>query len=122
MEMAMCRFVNLAIGAAAFIAISTPTDPTLAAQDTTEPPALSWDCDVPMSKLADPVPLPHFAAALKNNMSIDIVAIGSSSTYGIGASTLDGTYPFQLQDILERTFKGRDFFISNSGIGGEVAA
>lgn len=94
----------------------------LAAQDTIEPPVLAWDCDVPMSKLADPVPLPHFAAALKQNTTIDIVAIGSSSTFGVGASTLDRTYPIQLQNILERAFSGRDFFISNSGVGGEVAA
>ena len=108
-------------GAAALslaLGVATP----LAAQDAVEPPVLTWDCGVPMSKLADPAPLPHFAAALKHRTTLDIVAIGSSSTFGIGASTLDRTYPFQLQDILEKTFQGRDFFISNSGVGGEVAA
>ena len=114
--------LRLAMGIAALIAISMPTGLTLAAQGTIEPPALTWDCDVPMSKLADTMPLPHFAAALRQKNTVEIVAIGSSSTFGIGASTLDRTYPFQLQDILERAFKDQDFFISNSGIGGEVAA
>jgi len=54
--------------------------------------------------------------------TIHILAIGSSSTFGIGASTLDRTYPFQLQDILEKTFKGHDIYISNSGTSGELAA
>jgi len=122
MEKAMYPSRRLARGAAALIAISLPTTALFAAQDTVAPPRLTWDCECPMSKLADPAALPHFAAALKQKNTVEIVAIGSSSTFGIGASTLDRTYPFQLQDILERTFPDRDFFISNSGIGGEVAA
>src|SRR5438309_4868724 len=122
MEKAMYPSLRLAMGIAALIAISMPTGLTLAAQGTIEPPALTWDCDCPMSKLADPAALPHFAAALRQKNTIEILAIGSSSTFGIGASTVDRAYPFQLQDILERTFKDRDFYISNSGVGGEVAA
>src|SRR3954447_8814515 len=122
METAMYRSTCLAVAMAVVIATSAAPAPALAAQDTIEPPRQTWDCDVPLDKLAEPAPLPHFAEALKTNMTLDIVAIGSSSTFGIGASTLDRTYPVQLQNILEKTFKGRDFFISNSGIGGEVAA
>src|SRR5215203_729872 len=122
METAMYPSLRLAMGAAALIAISMPTTVLFAAQDAVVPPKLTWDCDCPMSKLADPAALPHFAAALRQKNTVEIVAIGSSSTFGIGASTVDRTYPFQLQDILERTFKSQDFFISNSGIGGEFAA
>ena len=122
METAMYRSTCLAVAMAVVIATSAAPAPALAAQDTIEPPRQTWDCDVPLDKLAEPAPLPHFAAALKTSTTLDIVAIGSSSTFGIGASTLDRTYPVQLQNILEKTFKGRDFFISNSGIGGEVAA
>jgi acyl-CoA thioesterase-1 len=122
MEKAMYPSLRLAMGAAALIAISMPTAALFAAQDAVVPPKLTWECDCPMSKLADPAALPHFAAALRQKNTVEIVAIGSSSTFGIGASTVDRTYPFQLQDILERTFKSQDFFISNSGIGGEVAA
>ena len=114
--------IRLAIGAAALIAISMSAATPLAAQDAVAPPRLTWACECPMSKLADPATLPHFAAAIRQKNTIEILAIGSSSTFGIGASTVDRTYPFQLQDILERTFKDRDFYISNSGVGGEVAA
>lgn len=102
----------------AALGVATP----LAAQEGIKPPALNQSCGVPMSKLATPAPLPNLAAALKRETTIDIIAIGSSSTFGIGASTLDRTYPVQLQEILERTFKGYDFFISNSGVSGEKAA
>ena len=75
-----------------------------------------------MTRLAAPASLPHLTAALKDKTTIHIVAIGSSSTFGIGASTLDKTYPFQLQDILEKSFQGRDVYVSNSGTSGELAA
>jgi len=94
---------------------------SLASPDNSAP-ALSPSCGVPMSKLAETAPLPHLAAALKNKKTIEIIAIGSSSTQGVGASRLDHTYPFQLQDILEKTFKGHDIYITNSGLGGELAA
>src|SRR5690242_10524428 len=74
----------------------------LMAQDDIKPPALNRSCAVPMARLATPAPLPHLGAAIKLKNTIDIIAIGSSSTYGIGASTLDRTYPIQLQNILER--------------------
>src|SRR5215203_422620 len=90
----------------AALGVATP----LAEQEGIKPPALNQSCGVPMSKLATPAPLPNLAAALKRETTIDIIAIGSSSTFGIGASTLDRTYPVQLQEILERTFKGYDFF------------
>src|SRR3954471_3647724 len=106
---------------AAFVcaALSLCTPPV--AQESSRTPVLSPSCGVPMSKLALPAPLPHLAAALKDKKTIHILAIGSSSTFGIGASTLDRTYPFQLQDILEKTFKGHDIYISNSGTSGELA-
>src|SRR3954463_7270109 len=107
MERAMYPSFRLAIGAAALIAISMPAATPLAAQDAVAPPRLTWACECPMSKLADPATLPHFAAAIRQKNTIEILAIGSSSTFGIGASTVDRAYPFQLQDILERTFKDR---------------
>ena len=102
----------------AVLALATP----LKAQEQTKPPVLSPSCGVPMTRLAAPAPLPHLTAALKDKTTIHIVAIGSSSTFGIGASTLDKTYPFQLQDILEKSFQGRDVYVSNSGTSGELAA
>ena len=109
------RRLVLALGASLWAA-AVPAAPEDSA------PALSPSCGVPMSKLAETAPLPHLAAALRDKRAIEILAIGSSSTYGVGASRLDHTYPFQLQEILEQTFKGHDIFISNSGMSGELAA
>jgi acyl-CoA thioesterase I len=107
---------------APLLCLALVTATPLAAEEAVQPPAVTWDCRVPSSKMAAPAPLPHFAEVLTRKTTIDIVAIGSSSTFGIGASTVDRTYPVQLQGILEKTFKGRDFYISNSGTSGEVAA
>ena len=51
-----------------------------------------------------------------------MLAIGSSSTVGLGASSPGKNYPAQLEDILERAFKGLDVVIINRGVSGEVAA
>jgi lysophospholipase L1-like esterase len=49
-----------------------------------------------------------------------IIAFGSSSTEGVGASTPSATYPAQLQSILSRLMpKGRSVEVTNRGIGGD---
>jgi len=50
-----------------------------------------------------------------------ILAIGSSSTLGSGATSLSHSYPSQLVAILEHTLKGVDVVMVNRGIAGEVA-
>jgi lysophospholipase L1-like esterase len=51
-----------------------------------------------------------------------ILAIGSSSTAGIGASAPDRTYPAQLQIDLAARLAGHNFVVENAGISGETAA
>ena len=51
----------------------------------------------------------------------DILAIGSSSTEGIGASSPANAYPARLEQELEKR-TGVDFDVKNAGIGGELAA
>ncbi len=53
--------------------------------------------------------------------ALDILAIGSSSTEGIGASGPTQTYPARLQDELGHEL-GIPASVRNAGIGGEVAA
>jgi len=50
------------------------------------------------------------------------MAIGSSSTVGVGASSPAKTYPAQLEAILEKTFKNLDVVVTNRGVSGELAA
>ena len=53
-----------------------------------------------------PAPLPNVTATLENRKTIRVLAIGSSSTYGVGASSGSKNYPAQLTDILEKALKG----------------
>lgn len=85
------------------------------------PPQLSAACDVPANDIASPAPLPHLTALLRKSRTIHILAIGSSSTYGIGASSGAMSYPMQLETILDSALKGVDVEITNRGIAGEVA-
>ncbi|SIQ11684.1 MULTISPECIES: SGNH/GDSL hydrolase family protein [unclassified Bosea (in: a-proteobacteria)] len=50
-----------------------------------------------------------------------ILAIGSSSTEGIGASAKDRTYPARLQALLGKAWPKSRVEIANAGIGGEIA-
>lgn len=87
-----------------------------------EAPPLSPACQAPSSDIAAPAPLPGFTAALATRKAAKILAIGSSSTVGVGASSRARNYPAQLTDILERALKGVDVAIVNRGVSGEVAA
>jgi len=51
----------------------------------------------------------------------DILAIGSSSTEGIGASSPANAYPARLKDELSKEL-GLDAEVRNAGVGGELAA
>ncbi|MFO1067042.1 MAG: SGNH/GDSL hydrolase family protein [Geminicoccaceae bacterium] len=51
-----------------------------------------------------------------------IVALGSSSTAGIGASDPRFTYPAQLERLLAARLPGRRIVVVNKGIGGETVA
>jgi acyl-CoA thioesterase I len=86
-------------------------------------PPMSPPCDVPGSDIAAPASLPNVVAALQNGgqEKVRILAIGSSSTLGNGASSKEMSYPSQLETILEHALKGADVVIVNRGIAGEVA-
>ena len=86
------------------------------------PPPLSPSCEAPAADIANPAPLPHLQADLQARRTIRVLAIGSSSTVGLGASSPSQNYPSQLEQILEKTFKGIDVVIINRGVSGEVAS
>ena len=66
-------------------------------------------------------PLEHLATRLSDGGPLTIVAVGSSSTSGIGASSPELNYPSQLQVDLRRVFPTRDVTVINHGIAGEDA-
>jgi len=53
---------------------------------------------------------------------LTIVALGSSSTAGVGASRPAYSYPSRLATLLKQRFPDRDIRVVNRGVGGEEAA
>jgi len=65
--------------------------------------------------------LPHVAGKLAAGRPVVIVAFGSSSTQGWGASSPEFTYPNRLAAQLHRHYPGADITVLNHGVGGEDA-
>jgi lysophospholipase L1-like esterase len=65
--------------------------------------------------------LPRFATRIEKGEAITIVAIGSSSTQGIGASAPALTYPSRLEAELRERFPDSAVRVLNRGHGGEDA-
>ncbi|WP_431281557.1 SGNH/GDSL hydrolase family protein [Humitalea sp. 24SJ18S-53] len=82
-------------------------------------PTMAHDCP---ATAPEPVRLPELAADLAARRPITIVALGSSSTEGSGASGPDATYPARLQAGLRAALPGREITVLNKGIGGQDAA
>ena len=84
-------------------------------------PPLSPTCDVPNSDIATPAPLPRLTDRLVQHQPIRVLAIGSSSTRGVGATNSRKTYPAQLKAILDKALNGSEAKIINRGVSGELA-
>jgi acyl-CoA thioesterase-1 len=79
-------------------------------------------CDAPLDLVRMANPLSRVAAKLANNEPITIVAIGSSSTAGAGASTPAGSYPSRLAIELKQHFPKSSIAVINRGANGEEIA
>jgi acyl-CoA thioesterase-1 len=64
-------------------------------------------------------PLLHTMAQLASSAALTIVAIGSSSTAGAGASSPAANYPSRLALELKERFPGHDITVLNRGVNGE---
>ncbi len=88
----------------------------------TQPPQFSTDCKT--VKIAGDQfrrPLRGLRRAIRENREPRVLAIGSSSTAGVGASAPAHAYISKLETNLERTFDGLDFTVIGKGMSGEVA-
>jgi acyl-CoA thioesterase-1 len=65
--------------------------------------------------------LPATRAAVAHDEPITIVALGSSSTAGAGASAPDRAYPARLAALLPANWPGVRVTVQNKGIGGQTA-
>ena len=78
-------------------------------------------CTAPDALVAFQSPLAGLAKAIEHNRVIRVIAIGSSSTEGTGASTKLAAYPERFDREMDRLYPGKDFQVTNLGRGGELA-
>jgi lysophospholipase L1-like esterase len=76
-------------------------------------------CTVATDQVRFDFPRPRTARLLASGLPIKVVALGSSSTYGVGASTSAASYPSRLAEELGRRFPGHKFTVLNRGVSGE---
>jgi acyl-CoA thioesterase I len=67
------------------------------------------------------MPLLRVGQALQAGHTAKILVIGSSSTVGLGASSVGKAYVARLEPNLESALAGVDFEVVGRGISGEVA-
>jgi lysophospholipase L1-like esterase len=81
--------------------------------------AAAAECVTRPERLDLGIALPKTRAAIERRKAVEIVALGSSSTMGYGASTALRTYPAELLRILSQDLRGVKVIVHNKGIGGQ---
>lgn len=113
--------LTAAAGAGPALAQTAPQAVPAAPVETVDT-SLSPECRVPGSKLYTLAPLRAVKRALKESRAIHVLAIGSSSTVGIGATSPASAYPVRLEGELQKLFPGIEIEVTNRGLSGEIAA
>ena len=85
------------------------------------PAAPAAACAAPSDLVRLDHPLRRTAQRLAAGMPVTIVAVGSSSTSGAGASSPAMNYPSRLAVELKRLVPRANFTVINRGVGGETA-
>jgi lysophospholipase L1-like esterase len=110
---------RLAVGAIAVVLGIAASGPPAWSADTKIP--LSPLCQVPSELIADTSPLRHAAKRVVAERRLKIVALGSSSTLGLGASGPQATYPARLEAILAARFPNYEVRVINKGVSRQSA-
>jgi len=97
--------------------------PSAVANTTVSPgpaqPTAAIECKAPSDFVRLAQPLLHAARRLAADEPLTIVAIGSSSTRGAGASSPAASYPSRLAVELTKRFPRADITVLNRGVNGE---
>lgn len=111
--------------AAAIVMAALPTSAQLAAPGTATvaaaPPA-PLTCVVPHDYARFDLPLSRTGRQIAAGLPVKIVAIGSSSTFGAGASSPYNSYPSRLAAELAQEFVDHEFTVVNRGVNGDIAS
>jgi lysophospholipase L1-like esterase len=81
--------------------------------------ALPPNCAARPALSAIEAPLDRTSSRILSGQPLTIVAIGSSSTLGVGASTPALSYPSRLEQELRRRFPGIEIRVVNHGVSGQ---
>jgi acyl-CoA thioesterase I len=101
--------------------VATAVAVSLAFSFALAPPAFAGGCTAPVELIKLQAPLPKLAASIKTNTPLTIVALGSSSTSGAGASSRAFSYPSRLEKELRAVWPNNDVHVVNAGVGGQLA-
>lgn len=115
--MAICLGALLALTPPAGAQQQGPSAETNAPAQAAKP-----HCHVPKELGRFGAPLPNLTHTVATQSGIHIIALGSSSTAGSGASSQLASYPARLDAELDRRFARKDFIVTNYGTGGQLAS
>jgi len=78
-------------------------------------------CEVPADLIPETLPLPRVARLYRREHRLKIVALGSSSTLGLGASDSQAAWPARLESILQTRLPGNEIRVVNQGVARQAA-
>jgi acyl-CoA thioesterase-1 len=104
---------------AATAVLTAAAAPALGQPRRPDPPAITPACVIPPELAHFDLPLPRTTRQMATQQPLKIVAIGSSSTYGEGASSPAWSYPSRLQLELAYLFPRHDITVVNRGVNGD---
>jgi acyl-CoA thioesterase I len=108
----------LAIGRlTAALAIALAASSPAFADDTATP--IPLNCAAPPVLSAIDAALDRTSSRILSGQPLTIVAMGSSSTLGVGASSPALSYPSRLEQELRQRFPGVEIRVVNHGVGGQ---
>jgi lysophospholipase L1-like esterase len=102
---------------AAALAIALAAGSAVFAEDTAT--ALPPNCAAPTALSAIDAALDRSSSRILSGQPLAIVAMGSSSTLGVGATTPASSYPSRLEQELRQRFPGIEIRVVNHGLGGQ---
>jgi len=101
----------------ALLAAGLAIDPAAADPSAPLPPM----CEVSGDLIPNSAPLPHARHMLKTEHRLKVVALGSSSTLGLGATDSQAAWPARLQAVLAAELPGAEVRVVNRGIARQSA-
>src|SRR5436190_1510777 len=109
--------ITVGMGRAAALAIALAAGSHAFASDTPAP--IPPHCAAPSAILAIEAALDRTSSRILSGQPLTIVAIGSSSTLGVGASSPALSYPSRLGQELRQQFPSLEIRVINHGVGGQ---